>query len=541
MKTFRAADEVVRQLRDAGVTHLFSVSGNQIMPVYDACIDSEMAIVHTRHEAAAVYMADAWAQVTGRVGVALLTAGPGLANGLAALYAAKLAESPLLLLSGDSPCAQDGSGAFQELDQVALTTPLTKWSVRPTSPPELTETLPRAIETALAGRPGPVHVALPADLLDAAMPAGTPAPREDVPDKADATGQQLAARIAGLMGASKRPLILTGPALSPSRAGNLHKDLRQALGAPVITLESPRGLNDPNLGNLKRVMAEADLVLSLGKPLDFTIDFGNTRSFDPACRFLVADDDPEQVDRAARLVGERAALKETACVKSLAAILSETTPASEEHRAEWLLTVDRHIAHRSPIPEINSADEFVPIGALFTALNESLSEAHEAILVCDGGEFGQWAQAHLSAPVRIINGLSGAIGGGTCYALASKLARPDALVLALMGDGTAGFHLSEFETARRLNLPFIVIIGHDARWNAEVQIQKRRYGDDRLIGCELLPARYDLAVQALGGHGEWVERSGDLKDAIRRAIDSQLPACICVPIEGLPAPNVESH
>ena len=167
-----------------------------------------------------------------------------------------------------------------------------------------------------------------------------------------------------------------------------------------------------------------------------------------------------------------------------------------------------------------------------------VNEVENPILVCDGGEFGQWAQAGVSAPRRVINGVSGAIGGGLCYAMASRVADPTATVFALMGDGTVGFHFAEFETAVRENLPFVAIIGNDQSWNAEHQIQLRDYGPDRLHGCTLSDARYDQAVSAMGGFGAYVESLSDLTDAIRSAVASNKPACVNVKMTGRPAPTL---
>jgi acetolactate synthase-1/2/3 large subunit len=165
-----------------------------------------------------------------------------------------------------------------------------------------------------------------------------------------------------------------------------------------------------------------------------------------------------------------------------------------------------------------------------------IDAANNPILICDGGEFGQWAQACLSAPRRLINGPSGAIGGGLCYGIAAKKACPEATVFVLTGDGSIGFHLAELETAARADTPVVVVIGNDQCWNAEHQIQLRRYGPDRLIGCGLSAARYDQAAIALGGHGEHVTDPADLDAALERALASQKPACVDVAIEGLPAP-----
>ena len=186
-----------------------------------------------------------------------------------------------------------------------------------------------------------------------------------------------------------------------------------------------------------------------------------------------------------------------------------------------------------------SAQRILPT-VLCQAVQRQIDAAKETVLIADGGEFGQWAQACLTAPVRVINGPSGAIGGGFCYGIAAKMARPDATVFSMMGDGTCGFHFSEFETAIRCNAPFVAVVGHDARWNAEHQIQLRDYGPDRLIGCQLNETRYDLAAEGLGCHGEYVTDPGDLDGALDRAIKSGLPACVNVVIEGLPAPSADA-
>jgi acetolactate synthase-1/2/3 large subunit len=172
------------------------------------------------------------------------------------------------------------------------------------------------------------------------------------------------------------------------------------------------------------------------------------------------------------------------------------------------------------------------------AVQQVLDAADDPILIADGGEFGQWAQACVSANTRVINGPAGSIGSAIPFALAARVARPNATVVALLGDGTFGFHLTEFDTAVRHNLPFVAVIGNDACWNAEYQIQLRTYGKDRTIGCELHAAAYDKAVVALGAHGEHVTHAADLPAALERAVKSGKPACVNVMIERLPAPTV---
>jgi acetolactate synthase-1/2/3 large subunit len=172
------------------------------------------------------------------------------------------------------------------------------------------------------------------------------------------------------------------------------------------------------------------------------------------------------------------------------------------------------------------------------ALQPFLDANPDSVFVCDGGEFGQWAQACLDAPSRVLNGVAGSIGASIPFALAARMARPRAPVIAALGDGTFGFHCAEIDTAVRYGLPFVAVVGNDARWNAEYQIQLRDYGPERLVGCELLPARYDLVAQAFGAHGELVTDAGAVQAAARRAVESARPAVLNVMVEGLAAPNV---
>jgi len=530
----RGADILVQTLAVAGVRRIFSLSGNQIMPVFDACIDAGIEIVHTRHEAAAVFMADASAQLTGQVGIALVTAAPGFANALGALYTARASESPVLLLSGAAPIAQDGTGAFQELPQAAMAAPVTKLSFRAASAASLASDTARALRTALSGRPGPVHLALPFDVLEAEAPETLPVEMSLRPEPMAASEDDVAA-IRAALDTAQRPLVLTGPALNATRAGEVLTRLADAVAAPVVPMESPRGLKDPSLGDFSQALAKADLVIGLGKAVDFTLGFGTVGS--EGCRWLVVNADAAEQGRAQRNLGTRLARCIAADPRMIAAALVSSPGGGG--RTEWRSEVAELIAARGSASG-GAAGKITP-AALCAAVQRRIDAAKSPILVCDGGEFGQWAQACLSAPRRLINGPSGAIGGGLCYGIAAKKACPDASVFVLMGDGSVGFHLAELETAAREGTPFVLVIGNDQCWNAEHQIQLRRYGPDRLVGCGLSGARYDQAAVALGGHGEYVTDLADLDAALARAIASEKPACVNVAIEGLPAPAGSGH
>ena len=215
--------------------------------------------------------------------------------------------------------------------------------------------------------------------------------------------------------------------------------------------------------------------------------------------------------------------------QSLGAWLGEVHAAIQYRPAAW-------DSARSSIPgRLHPVEACRPLQAI-------LDSHPDAIFVSDGGEIGQWAQACLHAPQRIINGPAGAIGAALPFALGARVAQPmntGAPIIALMGDGTFGFHTAEFDTAVRHKLPFVLVVGNDARWNAEYQIQLKSYGVERLHGCELRPARYDQVAAAFGGHGELVTQASQLMPAVTRAIASGLPACVNVMIEGVPAPVVK--
>jgi len=546
MTTLRGADLVARALARGGAGRLFSLSGNQVMVLYDAALDAQLGVVHTRHEGAAVHMADAWGRLTGEPGVALLTAGPGHANGVGALYNALGAEAPLVLLSGHAPLGQLGRDAFQELRQAEVAAPLCKAAWTAQDATGLGEDIARAFRVAKSGRPGPVHLSLPYDLLEAKLDDSAIA----LPDAAafDAVRQPLAddaarAILEALAGAA-RPLIIAAPAMATGRGRRLRDALRAATGIPVLYSESPRGIADPALGALPDLFAEADLVLLLGRKLDFALRFGQPPAFSPGCCFIHIDPEAEALRRGARAIGEAERLRQAVQADAFSAAEAMIAAAQRGFagaagRAKWAGEVDAALAARpADWAAPQSADGAVHPLVVARAVQQALAARPGAVLVCDGGEFGQWAQACTGSETRITNGPAGGIGGSIPYAIAACLARPGAPVIATLGDGSAGFYLAEFETAARCGAPFVAVIGNDARWNAEHLIQLRSYGQARAVGCEMQSTRYDLAVAALGGHGEHVTRAAEVGAALERALSAGKPACVNVEIAPRAAPRL---
>jgi acetolactate synthase-1/2/3 large subunit len=334
-----------------------------------------------------------------------------------------------------------------------------------------------------------VHLSLPQDVLEASvdaeireLPAAFQEPSKPMPDE---------------LLRAQHPLVIAGPAMMRNPA---LRALEEVSGVPVIGMESPRGVNDPSLGRLSEVLAQADAVLLLGKRLDFTLKFGG--AFAPGCRLAHADALPQ--------------------------FPLKKAPGT------WLDEVRAALAYRPP--EWKSIDGSLHPVAVCRAV-QKLLDAPDAVLVSDGGEFGQWAQACLSAPRRVINGPAGSIGCALPFAAAAKLAFPQAPVVALMGDGTFGFHMSEIDTAVRYGLNYVAVIGNDACWNAEYQIALKSYGSERAKNLDLLPTRYGAVAAALGGHGEDVVQFKDLEPALARAAGAGKPACVNVMIERVAAPR----
>jgi acetolactate synthase I/II/III large subunit len=541
MPTLRGADIVARTLDAAGLNTIFTLSGNHIMPLFDAAIGTRLKLIHVRHEAAAVPMADAWGRLTGRCGIVWVSGGAGFTNAAAALCTAQAAESPLVLLSGHAGIKEIGRGGFQELRQADMAEPVTKASWTVQSCVELGTDLAKAVSIALSGRPGPVHLSLPFDLLEERIEDRAELhPRaDDLAPRMLHLGADDARQIRDLLRSAARPLILAGPQLCHAGEPTPLHELGDKLGVPVLPMESPRGINDPRLGAFAEILPRADLIVLLGKRLDFTLRFGDAPFVQPACRFAVIDADASAIERVQREKGERLVASVVADARpAVEALVAEAV--TPHQNAAWLSEVVDAIEYRPPSWQTLTASEAGKVhpAQLCRVLQQAFAQHPGAILVCDGGEIGQWPQAMIAPARRLINGPAGSIGSSLPMAIAARAAAPRSTVIAVMGDGTFGFHMAEFDTAVRCNLPFVAVVGNDATWNAEHQIQIREYGPNRTHGCELLPSRYDLVVQALGGHGELVTSAADLPAALERALASNKPACVNVMIERVPAPVI---
>ncbi len=517
--TRTAADLIASALTRAGVTALPNLSGNHVMSLFTALERSGIRLVHTRHEAAAVHIADAMARLADRPCPALVTAGPGFANTPGALYTALQAQSPVVILAGAIEEELLGRPAFQAMDQVGLSRDLGIPARLVRASTALAD-LGWAFRDADRGVPSPRALHLCADVGGRAIPAPNRAIAMRARRRA-ADAASIRTACDALRGA-RRPLLIGGPVLARGDGRALQRRCEET-GIPAVALESPRGLGDPAMGGLREVLREADAVVLVGKPLDFAIGYGQ----------------PPAVAADARLVrlaegrsGPGSLAPSAHPTAALAALLAA---CGDGRRADggWLARTRDLRDWRPAVPGALSAGAIHP-GRVGLIVERALGASD--ILVADGGEFSQWVQAFVRHPDRVLNGPAGAIGGALPFAIGARMARPDARIIAISGDGALGFHLAEFETAAREDLPFVLIVGNDRLWNAESVIQSR-LGGPPLRTLDLSAARYDQAAIALGGYGERVETEQDLMPAIERALASRKPALIDVAIQPVPAPS----
>jgi len=424
--------------------------------------------------------------------------------------------------------------------QADLARPVTKASWTAQAVETLDSDIAKAFELAIAGRAGPVHISLPGDLLEQTIAEEqvTRNTKAELQVRTSPLAQEVADQVISHLRAAAKPLVICGAAICTGRGRKTMRQAADALDVPVIGMESPRGVNDPGLGAFAEILLEADLVVLIGKPLDFTLRFGEALS--PSCRWIVIDPDAALIARAAKATGDRLLMSEVADAQTTMETLTERSATTRAKPSAWRKHVSDLFAYEPPqwkSVRAKTPDRVHPI-EMCKAIGNFIEQHPGATFVSDGGEIGQWAQAVVKTDRRMINGVAGTIGVSLPFAIAAQLARPDHPVVAVMGDGTFGFHMAEFDTAVRYNLPVIVVIGNDARWNAEYQIQLRQYGAERAKNCDLLPSRYDRVVEALGGFGALVSTAADLPDALNRAYLSGKPACINVMIESVAAPVI---
>jgi len=529
MNIAHGGELVARALAAQGVDTIYTLCGGHIAPVYDGCLNHDIDIIDFRHEQAAAHAADAHARLTRNIGVALVTAGPGVTDALTGVANAYQARSPLILLGGAAPLKTKGMGALQEIPQTPLFETITKASFTVEETNAIPERLAAAFRLALSGRPGPVFIELPFDILfnavDAPEVADLFSPEPLMPDVSEM------ARIFELLRAAEKPLIVAGTQVYWDRGHDALQTLTDQTAMPVFTNGAGRGtlpMNHPHCFRASRSAAlkEADVVLLIGTPLDFRLKYGK-KDWNPEGKLIQIENDPSELNH------NRTA--DVAILANARMVLEALSEGLQGIRYDaWLAQVRE--MERPKMEQLAkwSAIDDTPINhfRFAAAVNDFMDE--ETILIGDGGDI-------VSACAKVIDltrpgqwldpGPLGCLGVGAPFAIAAQHLYPDKKVLIINGDGSFGLNGFEFDTAVRFGYPIVSIVGNDAGWGQIRGPQKSMVGEQRAVATSLAPTRYDRVVEALGGYGEHVAQPDEIKGALARAFTSGKPACINVALD----------
>jgi acetolactate synthase I/II/III large subunit len=524
--TVLTGELIARALRRAGGPPIFTLNGGHIWGLYMGALQQDLRLVDVRHEQTAGFAAEGWARITRTCGVAAVTAGPGVTNTISPIAQARQNDSPLLVLGGRAPAGRWGMGSLQELDHVPLVESLTKSARTVLDANQAYQMTTDAVRVALSGRTGPAFLDVPLDLFLALgempdedqEPAGDPGPAPD-PGQVE--------RSVELLRQAERPAIVAGNGVWWARAENELRQFAEASGAPVVLNGMARGMLPPGhplFASRARStgLGRADLVFVVGATLDFRLNFGQPPLISEEARIVYVDVDDFRKHRpaAATLYGD---------VRLALGALADAAQGLPR-RTAWIEEVAAAARKAAESDAQLAAAGGTPIHPARLVAEVAAFAEPDAILVGDGGDFVSFAGrlVHRQAPGLWLDpGPYGCLGAGPGYALAARLAHPDRQVILLSGDGAFGFSAIEFDTLVRHGLQVVCVVGNNSIWGLEKHPMRSMLGTT--VATDLAPtARYDLLVQALGGHGELVERPEDIRPALQRAFDSGLPACVNV-------------
>lgn len=523
---------LVQQLVEHGVDRIYSLNGGHIAPIYDACLDVDIDIVDVRHEDAAVHMAHAYARLTGRPGVACLTAGPGVTNGVSAMAAAWSAASPVVVIAGKVPTPQIDMGALQDVDQLALVGAVSKTarSVRTTD--QIGEAVSEAFSVAVEPLQGPTFLELPIDVLrsEAGRLGGTVQTTLDAGPGLAGTNlpEHSVSAAVDLLKSAERPVLIAGSGVLWSNAERSVRALAERLAMPVVTTSLARGIlpiNHPlNLFAARsRVLDAADVLLIVGTRFNYILNYGRPPRISATAAVIRIDASPSEIVR--NRIADIAIVADAEA--ALGAILDQIR-GSVQDRA-WLASVRAsHITARQAAEHVGIGRSIHPLTLCRTVMRLAPSNTR---FVVDGGDILSFARLAInpSAPRHFFDpGPYGGLGMGIPFANAIAGVARDEAVVCITGDGALGFNVMELETAMRKHLPINVIVSNNAAWGIERNAQIMDYGPDRTVATELSDCRFDELARSLGAVGERVTRIEELEPAIRRALASDLPAVVDV-------------
>jgi acetolactate synthase-1/2/3 large subunit len=526
---------VAQQLREHGVSRLFTLSGGHLFSIYDGCRAEGIDVVDVRHEQTAAFAAEGWAKVTREVGVCALTAGPGVTNGMSAIASAQANHSPMLVLGGRAPAFRWGQGSLQEIDHLPFVRPLCKLAATVQATAEIPRVVEEALQAALAPHGGPAFVDFPLDhvfmtapqeSLHAAGPDASAAAYRPPAGGPGADAGQVQ-RAAELLKEAQRPVLMAGSDLYWARGERALRELVESLRIPVFLNGLARGCvpadHELFFSRIRsHALREADVALVVGVPMDFRLGFGG--AFGEGTQIVTVDAaEPSRKpprEPAVELYGELGSTLSDLRLAAAAACASEPWVGR-------LRSGERELRERE---RAELQDERAPLHPMRVYGELARVLDRDAIVIGDGGDFVSYAGRVVDSfqpGCWLDPGPFGCLGAGPGYALAAKLAHPERQVVLLLGDGAFGFSGMEFDTFCRHGVPVVAVMGNNGIWALEKHPMELLYGYS--VAAELCPAtRYDEVVRALGGHGELVERPEQLPQALERAFSSGKPALVNV-------------
>lgn len=537
-----------QSLKQLGVTRIFTLVGDHLNEALQILDRDGFQIVDTRHESAAVHMADGWARMSGRLAVSLVTGGPGHINSIAGIATAQASGVPLLAVSGQSNSKQRDRNGFQDMDQLGFARSAAKYCASPASAAEIPFYVREAYRAATTGRPGASHLSIAVDHFTDRV--------ENVPQLAGSVGEHRpapdssqVARVMEILQAAARPAVVAGSGCFWAGAGPALGTFIERTQTPLFTITMARGLvsddhpycfgyADPTINHgAENALKQADVVLVLGKRIDYRLRLGGL--FAPDAKVIQVDIHPEEL-------GLNRALEaglNCDCRLALEALNAEAEGRPQPNRSDWLAEVQRGCDEYAAEVDERSRKTSQPMHALefYTQMREWLPE--DATLCWDGGDFVHWGRYVLPARrpghwMRL--GALAGLGVGFPIGLAAQVLRPKQRSIVVTGDGSLGFYLAEMDTAVRFNLPLIIIVGNDGSWGVERELQEGRY-EGKTVACDLRRTRYDLVMKGFGGDGAHVERPEQIRPALDQALASDKPFVINVEIDGAGSPFTEAQ
>jgi len=549
MEKITGGQLLIRALKAHGIRRLFTLPGAPLFPVYEACLNEGVEVFTARHEAGLIHIAEGWSRATGSPSVVLVSPGPGLANSVPGISIAFAECSPVIVLSGIDVPANLGRGGRQELPQVAMCAPITKWSTLLSSGSRIPEHIAKAFQIATSGMPGPVHISITSDTLSGVVEVEEGAlspPANTQPSDAAQAEPAFIEQALQLLSQAERPLIVAGVAAFWSHAGDLLRQFVETVKIPLMTVEQARGLVPDNhpycfgdgygtVNMAAQLENRVDVLLLLGDRLDHPFAYGNCFG---SAKIIHICPDAHELGKNHPIECGAACDVRAATAQLLAA--AKTRPWTEP--AEWVAMLRQTRSDQATRVQRMAASSQPGVHPARIALEVEKLLDEQSILAFDGGDFSSWARYCMFARRRggwLASTVLGHLGVGLPYAVGAKLAFPEARVVVLTGDGALGFSVMEMETAVRYRIPVVVVVANDAAYGVEVYYQQKWFGPDRVVGTELTNTRWDLLAASLGAHGEFVDAPEQLAPALERAFASGKPACVNVMAQRTPSPQTE--